>query len=129
MSALMKDSRGRQLRSNSNRFIHRPIRVQLHVLGLSQLIVGCDFVQHILDVSTGLADDALAALESIGHAVHVGLCVYNLTALDILNPNMERIMENLQVTEGDEVVEDQPQTVKNAPKSQLPRSGFATSWK
>jgi hypothetical protein len=52
-----------------------------------------------------------------------------LAALEILNPNMERIMENLQVTEGDEVAEDQPQTVKNAPKRKPPRSGFATSWK
>jgi len=42
---------------------------------------------------------------------------------------MERIMENLQVTEGDEVAEDKPQTVENAPKCQPPRSGFATSWK
>jgi hypothetical protein len=57
------------------------------------------------------------------------LRVYNLAALEILNPNMERIMENLQVTEGDEVAEDQPQTVKNAPKRQPPGSGFATSWK
>jgi phage terminase large subunit GpA-like protein len=57
------------------------------------------------------------------------LRVYNLAALEILNPNMERIMENLQVTEGDEVAEDQPQTVKNAPKRKPPRSGFATSWK
>ena len=56
------------------------------------------------------------------------LRVYNLAALEILNPNMERIMENLQITEGDEVAEDQPQTVKNAPKRK-PRSGFATSWK
>ena len=122
----MKDSRGRQLRSNSSRFIHRPIRVQLHVLGLSQLIVGCDFIQHILDVSTGLADDALAALESIGHGDHVDLCVYNLAALDILNPNMERIMENLQITEGPEVAEERVQT---APKRQPPRIGFAISWK
>ena len=52
-----------------------------------------------------------------------------MAALEILNPNMERIMENLQVTEGDEVAEDQPQTVKNAPKRKPPRSGFATSWK
>ena len=50
------------------------------------------------------------------------LRVYNLAALEILNPNMERIMENLQITEGDEVVEDKPQTVKNAPKRQPPRS-------
>ena len=57
------------------------------------------------------------------------LRVYNLAALEILNPNMERIMENLQVTEGDEVAEDQPQTVKNAPKRKPPSSGFATSWK
>ena len=57
------------------------------------------------------------------------LRVYNLAALEILNPNMERIMENLQVTEGDEVAEDQPQTVKTSPKRQPPRSGFATSWK
>ena len=81
------------------------------------MIVSGDFVQHVLDVATGFADDALAALESIGHSDHVGLCVYNLAALDILNPNMERIMENLQITEGDEVVEDKPQTVKNAPKA------------
>ena len=57
------------------------------------------------------------------------LRVYNLAALEILNPNMERIMENLQVTEGDEVAEDQPQTVKTAPKRKPPSSGFATSWK
>ena len=57
------------------------------------------------------------------------LRVYNLAALEILIPNMERIMENLQVTEGDEVVEDQPQTVKTPPKRKPPRSGFATSWK
>ena len=52
-----------------------------------------------------------------------------LAALEILNPNMERIMENLQVTEGDEVAEDRPQTVKNAPKRKPPSSDFATSWK
>ena len=55
--------------------------------------------------------------------------VYNLAALEILNPNMERIMENLQITEGDEVVEERVQTVKTSPKRQPPRSGFATSWK
>ena len=52
-----------------------------------------------------------------------------LAALEILNPNMERIMENLQITEGDEVAEDQPQTVKNAPKRKPPSTGFATGWK
>jgi len=52
-----------------------------------------------------------------------------LAALEILNPNMERIMENLQITEGDEMAEDQPQTVKTPPKRKPPSTGFATGWK
>jgi len=31
-----------------------------------------------------------------------------LAALEILTPNMDCIMENLQVTEGDKIAEDQP---------------------
>ena len=57
------------------------------------------------------------------------LRVYNLAALEILNPNMERIMENLQIIEGDEVAEDQPQTVKTPPKRKPPSSGFVNAWK
>ena len=58
-------------------WLTRPIRVQLHAFGLGQLIVRGDFIQHILDVSTGFADDALAAFESIGHGNHVGLRVFH----------------------------------------------------
>ena len=91
----------------------------MHALGFGQLIVSGDFIQHILDVTTGFTDDTLAALEPIGHSDHVGLCVHNLAALEILNPNFERLAQDLKVK--DKPVEEKgplPKNVKQKPPRQ-----------
>ena len=55
------------------------------------------------------------------------LRVYNLAALEILQPNMERIMEGLKV-ESEESSEEEVVTVKTHPKK-INGGGFANSWR
>jgi phage terminase large subunit GpA-like protein len=58
------------------------------------------------------------------------LRVYNMAALEILQPDMERIMEGLKVEEpkGQGNAIKQPNTVKTNPKTKR-TDGFANSWK
>ena len=54
--------------------------------------------------------------------------VYNMAALEILNPNMERIMAGLQVEQKSQEEADEPLTVKSPTKPKK-SGGFANSWK